>query len=79
MVAASTVAFSSPTPIPFSRAWLARVPVILLAKACKKQNVGEWPMPVVDIGLHVLKFKKTMEYELSRVVLQVIQSYEQPR
>lgn len=31
-----TVALSSPTPTPFSKAWAASVPVILLAKALVK-------------------------------------------
>ena len=33
MVAAKAVALSSPTPTPFSKAWVARVPVMELAKA----------------------------------------------
>lgn len=36
-VAAMTVALSSPTPTPFSKAWAASVPVILLAKALVKK------------------------------------------
>lgn len=39
-VAAMTVALSSPTPTPFSKAWAASVPVILLAKALVKKYLN---------------------------------------
>ena len=39
MAAAKAVALSSPTPTPFSKAWVARVPVMELAKAYNKYDV----------------------------------------